>query len=288
MADPHLAALRRALEALRAKSGLTTGSASLGPAALRAEHARLSEAVEAAADELKQLRQELDVLRASLVPLEGSPAPGARAGHSRLRTDHLGASTYRDKGWSLMASGDRAGAIQALRQALRLAPQDSEAEVMLGWALMLEDRLDEALATFSQVLEREPRHPMARVNLGYICLRRRIFGEAIEHLTRVLHDSQDRKALLYANYYLGLVYFERGMFGDALPFFRQALVLGPNLHEAAFDLGRALWFAGQHDAARDTWRRAAAADPGNSWSARCADLLATADAGGEVPRTRLS
>ena len=34
------------------------------------------------------------------------------------------------------------------------------------------------------------------------------------------------------------------MFEDAQTFFRKTLKLGPNLIEAYFELGRALWFAG--------------------------------------------
>jgi tetratricopeptide (TPR) repeat protein len=203
-----------------------------------------------------------------------------------MRADHLGASTYRDKGWSLIAAGDLAGAIAALRQALRLAPEEVEAEVMLGWALMLDERLDDALVVFGRVLSREPDHQMARVNLGYICLRRQIFGEAIEHLTRVLRGGADRKATLYANYYLGLVYLERGMFRDALPFLRQALALGPNLHEASYDLGRALWFAGEHEEARAAWRAAGSTGQSAPWALRCMELLQQVEAGEEVPRSR--
>lgn len=218
-----------------------------------------------------------------LAPGREVPAPPSS---SPVRADHLGASTFLEKGWGLIAAGDQPGAIAALEQARRLAPEDPQAEALLGWALMLDDRHDEALAAFSRVLTREPGNALARVNLGYICLRKRIFGEAIEHLTRVLREGRDRKAMLYANYYLGLVYLDRGMFKDAEPFFRQALALGPNLHEASYDLGRAQWFAGNRDAARQTWSGAAATGKLNPWAVRCAELLDQVNAGQEVPRSQ--
>ena len=111
-------------------------------------------AVDAAGEEARLLRKELDAVLPRLATREVSRAAVREAKGSPLRTDHLGASTYRDKGWTLMAAGDRNGAIQVLRQALHLAPLDSDAEVMLGWALMLEERFDEALAAFSRVLLR--------------------------------------------------------------------------------------------------------------------------------------
>ena len=96
---------------------------------------------------------------------------------------------------------------------------------------------------------KEPANALARINVGYICLKKRIFGEAIEHLSKAIRLDNDRKATLYAHYYLGLVYLEREMYEDAQTFFRKTLKLGPNLIEAYFELGRALWFAGRRDEA---------------------------------------
>ena len=115
---------------------------------------------------------------------------------------------------------------------------------------MLHEDYDDALGTFSRVLMKEPANALARINVGYICLKKRIFGEAIEHLSKAIRLDNDRKATLYAHYYLGLVYLEREMYEDAQTFFRKTLKLGPNLIEAYFELGRAQWFAGQRDEAR--------------------------------------
>jgi tetratricopeptide (TPR) repeat protein len=257
-------------------------------ARVKLEIAALYRRAEGALGELQAMRDAIRGLVERFKQMAPERAVVAPPPSAPVRADHLGASTFLEKGWSLIASGDHAAAIGALEQALRLAPGDAHAEALLGWALMLDDLHDEALAAFSRVLAREPDNALARVNLGYICLRKRIFGEAIEHLTRVLREGRDRKATLYANYYLGLVYLERGMFRDAEPFFRQALVLGPNLHEASYDLGRAQWFGGDHDGARATWQAAATAGRHNPWGARCADLLARVNAGEEVPRSRPS
>ena len=202
-----------------------------------------------------------------------------------VRADHLGASTYIDKGWSLISLGDPAGAVQALNRALELAPGDVQATALLGWAQMVGREYDRALATFSQVLAREPAHALARVSLGYICLKKKIFGEAIEHLSRVIRLDNDRKATLYANYYLGLVYLEREMYLDAQTFLAKAIALGPNLIEAYYDLGRAQWFAGDQEAARATWRKGAGANRFAPWSRRCQELLDAVERGEPVPRS---
>jgi tetratricopeptide (TPR) repeat protein len=206
---------------------------------------------------------------------------GARAGQSG-RVDHLGASTYVEKGWSRLALGDAAGAEQALQKALALAPGSSEAESLLGWAQMMQEQYDLALLTFHNVLLREPQNALARTNVGYICLRKKIYGEAIEHLSRAIRLDSDGKAALYAHLYLGLVYFDREMYDDARLFFHKALALGPNLLQAYFELGRAHWFSGDHEAARAAWRDGAAANKFNPWGKRCAEQLAAAERG-EAP-----
>ena len=88
---------------------------------------------------------------------------------------------------------------------------------------MLHEDYDDALGTFSKVLMKEPANALARINVGYICLKKRIFGEAIEHLSKAIRLDNDRKATLYAHYYLGLVYLEREMYEDAQTFFRKTL-----------------------------------------------------------------
>ena len=215
-------------------------------------------------------------------------APQFTGARPAVHADHLGASTYIEKGWSLISLGDYAGAIQSLDKALSLAPGDVQAQSLLGWAQMLHEDYDDALGTFSRVLMKEPANALARINVGYICLKKRIFGEAIEHLSKAIRLDNDRKATLYAHYYLGLVYLEREMYEDAQTFFRKTLKIGPNLIEAHFELGRALWFAGRRDEAMQTWAEGHKANKFNPWAKRCKEMLDVAAAGGEVPRSLLS
>jgi tetratricopeptide (TPR) repeat protein len=208
----------------------------------------------------------------------GPPAPGP------TRADHLNASSFIEKGWSLISLGEHAAAEQALQKALALVPDDTQGAALLGWAQMLQEKYDDALQHFQRVLEREPANALARVNVGYICLKKGIFGEAIEHLSRTIRLDNDRKATLYAHYYLGLLYFEREMHEDAETFLRKAIALGPNLVEAYFDLGRVRWFGGRQDAARQAWRDGVAANKFSPWGKRCAEMLETVDAGGAPAR----
>ncbi len=245
-------------------------------AALRA----LREEIKKLVDHWKALTPAGGATAQSGVAVASAPPPAAP-----VMADRLGASTFVEKGWSLISLGDHKGAERALLRALELSPDDPETESLLGWAQMLQEKYDEAMLTFQKVLTRQPANSLARINLGYICLKKRIFGEAIEHLSRAIRLDNDRKATLYAHFYLGLVYSEREMYDDAEAFYRKAITLGPNLVEAYYELGRALWFCGRKGAALQAWRDGVAANKFNPWGKRCAEMLKLVEEGGAPSRS---
>jgi tetratricopeptide (TPR) repeat protein len=260
--------------------------------ALKREIIALFKRVDGALTNLGQIKDDIRGLverykQASSVA-DTSPAPQFNGDRPAVLADHLGASTYIEKGWSLISLGDYPGAIQALDKALTLSPGAVQAQSLLGWAQMLHEDYDNALGNFSKVLMKEPANALARINVGYICLKKGIFGEAIEHLSKAIRLDNDRKATLYAHYYLGLVYLEREMYEDAQTFLRKTLKLGPNLIEAYFELGRALWLGGQREEAVGIWTAGYKANKFNPWAKRCQEMLEVASAGGEVPRSPLA
>ncbi len=248
--------------------------------AIRAELISLGKRLEQDLAEINALRDEAKGLVERWKGLQASAAPAFSA-EKPVVMDHIGASTFIEKGWSRISLGDYPGAEESLHKALELVPGDPQAESLLGWAQMLQEKYDEALMQFQKVLMREPANALARINVGYICLKKRIFGEAIEHLSRAIRLDSDRKATLYAHFYLGLVYLERDMFEDAQTFFQKTIALGPNLIEAYFELGRAYWFNGQRDEALQTWRDGFATNKFNPWGKKCAEVLKTVEEGGE-------
>ena len=200
--------------------------------------------------------------------------------------DELNASTFVEKGWSRIATGDFTGAEESLYHALELNPTDANAEALLGWAQMAQGKYDAALAVLQQVLDRIPDHALAHVNLGYIHLRRGMLDRASEHLEHALALDSDRKATLYAHFYLGMVRFEEERFAEAIGALLRAIELGPNLVEARYELGRVFWFSERTDDALAAWRKGADVNKFNPWSARCREMLATIADGGAPARTR--
>jgi len=289
MSEPLVAALRGQFQAIEAQLGSAAQPAERE--AVKREIIAFFKRVDGALTDLAQMKEDIRGLVERYKQggaVETAPAPQFTGARPAVHADHLGASTYIEKGWSLISLGDYPGAIQSLEKALALAPGEIQAQSLLGWAQMLHDDYDDALGTFSRVLMKEPANALARINVGYICLKKRIFGEAIEHLSKAIRLDNDRKATLYAHYYLGLVYLEREMYEDAQSFLRKTLKLGPNLIEAHFELGRALWFSGQREDAMRAWAEGHKANKFNPWAKRCKEMLDVAAAGGEVPRSPLS
>ena len=232
-------------------------------------------------DDIKRLVDKWKAQQAAAAP---SLAPQFTGDRPVVHADHIGASTFIEKGWSRLSLGDYDGAETALSKAIELSPGDPQSEALLGWAQMLNEKYDDAMMSFQKVLMREPQNALARINVGYICLKKKIFGEAIEHLSKAIRIDNDKKATLYAHFYLGLVYLEREMYEDAETFFQKTLAIGPNLIEAYFELGRSYWFNDQRDDAIATWQKGLATNKFNPWGKRCAEMLATVEAGGAPSR----
>jgi len=287
MSEPIVAPLRAAYNELTDR--LDAASPDGDRDAIKREIIALFKTVDQGIADLTQLKEDIRSLVEKYKQLSqgesGEQAPQFTGAVPATRADHIGASTFIEKGWSLISLGDYPGAMQALDKALKLSPGDVQAESLLGWAQMLNESYDDALNTFQQVLVREPANSLARINVGYICLKKQIFGEAIEHLSKAIRLDNDKKATLYAHFYLGLVYLEREMFEDAQTFFEKTLRLGPNLIEAYYELGRAQWFAGELEDAKSTWADGYKANKFNPWGKRCKETLELVEQGQEPPRS---
>lgn len=220
----------------------------------------------------------------ALTPPHAPPGVGAPlAGQPRV-IDELNASTFVERGWSRIATGDFVGAEEALHKALTLNPGDANAETLLGWAQMGQGRLEEAMALFEIVLERAPDHALALMNVGCVHLRRGDHAMATDTLRAAIAFDSDRKAVLYAHYYLGLTYFAQQEYAASIGELLRAIELGPNLIEARFELGRVLWFADRTDDAIAAWRKGAELNKFNPWSTRCREMLSAIADGGAPSR----
>lgn len=245
--------------------------------AVRAEIIDFFRDVDALHETVGDLRRRVkDLVRAFRSLPAGAPET---PGRSSVHSDGLNSSTFMERGWNFIAAEKYGDAVKSLEKALTLWPANVEAEGLLGWALMKEGRYERALGCLQRVLLAEPSNDMARVNLGYICFRRGIHGEALEHLSGVVARNADRKAVLYAHLYLGLLYGARSELDEALAEFKRAIEVGPNMIEAYYHLGTLLYRHGKADQAHAVWRSAVARNAYNPYSKKAKALLEELDAG---------
>ena len=99
---------------------------------LKQQIAALFRDAEAASIEARAMKDGVTALIDRWKQLDRAAAPVATAPSARI--DHLGASTFIEKGWSKLSLDDAAGAELAFCRALELAPGGNEAETLLGWA----------------------------------------------------------------------------------------------------------------------------------------------------------
>src|SRR5688500_7942218 len=110
---------------------------------IKADIIGLFRAVEREIAGLAVLKDDVKALVQTWKALEGGVAadtPEAQSVEAPTRADHLNASTYLEKGWSLMSLGDHIGAEAALQHALVLSPNDPQGLSLLGWAQMLQEK----------------------------------------------------------------------------------------------------------------------------------------------------
>jgi tetratricopeptide (TPR) repeat protein len=198
------------------------------------------------------------------------------------RADDLDVSTYLDRAWNCLATCRYEDALEEVGRALVRVPASLQAETLRGWALMRLGRLYEAREVLEDVLRTNSSAALARASLGYVAYREGRYSESIDHLSRASRDATDRKAVLYAHLYLGMLYTRREMFRDGRSFLTRALELGPSLVEAYWEMGRSYYLEGQFTQAVGAWRRGAEVNRFDPWGERCQEAVERATSGGTV------
>jgi tetratricopeptide (TPR) repeat protein len=294
--DPQ-ALERRYDELARELEAMNGSTDSAQRAALRRRIVELYQEIDADSARLAAMRQAVQALGERFrnsVAAGGSPeaAPPARppaAGRidphhppAPRRAEDLDVSTYLDRAWNCLATCRYEDALGEVTRALERLPASAQAETLRGWALMRLDRLGEARQVLEEVLRADAAAALARASLGYVAFREGRDAEAIDHLSRAARDGTDRKAVLYAHLYLGMLYTRREMFRDGRSFLSRAIELGPSLVEAYWEMGRSYYLEGQFTQALDTWRRGAEVNRFDPWGERCQEAVARAMSGGTV------
>ncbi|PWT85229.1 MAG: hypothetical protein C5B58_03390 [Acidobacteria bacterium] len=162
-------------------------------------------------------------------------------------------------GDALMAQRRYAEAEAAYREALRLRPGSTAAQINLGAALIEQRNYGPAEAALRKALEREPVSVSALANLGLALNGQGKYGEAETACRKALHADSDCVEALHT---LGNALLHQGKYGPAEAASRRAAAIRPKNAAILATLSGALYGQGQHDQAEVACREAIALKPG--------------------------
>ena len=169
------------------------------------------------------------------------------------------AETHYVLGITRLNSGDLIGAVEELREALRLQPEFVQARMSLGTALYQIGDLDSALEAYQATLRDQPDLIQAHVNLATVYTIKRDWTSARNELQAALKLQPD---FIQAHYALGVVRYGLGDRRGAIEAYREALRLKPDYADAHYNLGLLLKLANQEaEAAQEFYAAALAGLP---------------------------
>ena len=169
------------------------------------------------------------------------------------------AEALRNLGAALHDRGQWAAALASLRQALAIEPDDADTLVDAADALRGLGRAREAVPLYQRALSLSPRLPEAQNNLGNAVLELGQYAEAAGCYQRAL-ELKPGDAQILCN--LSNAQRQLGLLDEAAANSRRALALEPGLSVAHNNLGLALAALGQRAEAVASYRQALQLNPG--------------------------
>jgi protein O-GlcNAc transferase len=154
---------------------------------------------------------------------------------------------------ALRAQSKLQEAIAAARQAVRLAPDMTEAHFCLGLNLDDEGKLDEAAAAYREVIRLTPGMAGAHSNLGDILRRQGQPDEAVAACREAIRRDPN---LAIAHFNLTIALHHQGKSDEAAVACERAIGLNPDFAEAHYSLGTLLCGQGKLDEAIEATRAA--------------------------------
>jgi tetratricopeptide (TPR) repeat protein len=149
-------------------------------------------------------------------------------------------------GRALFGAGDDAGAARAFRAAVALRPTDASALFFLATALEHGGEMDAALATYRELIARKPDIASGHLGLGVLLLKRGERAEGIRALQRALEINPN---LYEARITLGRTLVAQRRDAEAVEHLRRAAALAPNNPEPHYQLSIAYRHLGRKEEA---------------------------------------
>jgi len=163
------------------------------------------------------------------------------------------------EGLNLLASTgeDTQQGIRLLEKAILLNPENIELNFFLGEYFFYKEKLILAQHYLEHTLKYDTKHYLALIMLGVLSGDNGEFDQAKTYLIKALKIKKDS---FLAHYALGRILASENQLDEALPHFKQALLLEPTA-EMYFVIGHAYMIKGQGELALKHLRKAVALDP---------------------------
>ncbi|HON57471.1 MAG TPA: tetratricopeptide repeat protein, partial [bacterium] len=94
-------------------------------------------------------------------------------------------------------------------KALKIDSHNIQALNNLGWLYIKKAEYSKALGVYQIVLEIDQNNAMAYNDIGYLYYKKNMLDKAILELNKAIRLNNDREAMTYAYYHLGLVYLKK-------------------------------------------------------------------------------
>jgi tetratricopeptide (TPR) repeat protein len=168
--------------------------------------------------------------------------------------------TGKQQAWQLIAKGRHTEAIALLRNVLRSAPNDAEAQYVLGCGHANLGQWNEAITALQSSIRLQPRVPQSHFALAGAWIALGQQDKAINSLqtTLELDDTMTQAHVALAN-----LQITQGDSVKARGHLERALALDPNMIDAHLSLGRIEQEHGEHDKALPHFERALKSNPRN-------------------------
>jgi serine/threonine-protein kinase len=176
----------------------------------------------------------------------------------RLRPDD--APAHANLGLALMRQGKLEEAIGEDREAIRLKPDDATVHFNLANALVRQGKLDEASAALREAIRLQPENASGYTNLGIVLKKQGKLDEASAASREAIRLQPDNAT---AHYNLGVDLRTQGKLEEAISAFRAAIRLRPDFADAHSNLAYVLSQQGKKDEAIDAYREAVRLQPDN-------------------------
>jgi predicted O-linked N-acetylglucosamine transferase (SPINDLY family) len=173
-----------------------------------------------------------------------------------LPEDH---EVHNNLGVALKAVGRQEQAVASFERAVAIKADYVEAQLNLGVALNEQNRFDGAAACFGLALYLDPERAQTYNNLGIALAKLGRREEALAHLRRAVAIDP---GYAEAHCNLGVMLREADRLAEGLEHLSRAVALNPDVAEFRDNLGIALNDAGRLDEALDQFKRAVALQPG--------------------------